>query len=140
MGGSVLNRLMSRKGYLLGNEPKVGDGATYMAYSDRYPLSVVADFKVGKKALSRILKLQEDNAKLVSGSMLSEGQEYVYSENPDGAVYYVREVDVYEDGVLKGRVYEEVYKNEKGNYVLVNNKNKYPIVFGMKEKYRDPSF
>ena len=136
MEGSFQNRLMSGRGYLPGDEPQVGDGATYMAYSDRYPLSVVEEFKVGK---SRMLKLQEDSAKLVAGSMQSEGQKYVYSRNVDGRVYYVREKDVEVNGV-KGKVYEEVYKNENDNWVLANRDNKYPVVFGMKEKYYDPSF
>lgn len=134
--GSFQNRLMSGRGYLPGNEPQVGDGATYMAYSDRYPLSVVEEFKVGK---SRMLKLQEDNAKKVAGSLGWLSQKYVYSRNVDGRVYYVREKDIEIDGV-KGKVYEEVYKNENDNWVLVNRDNKYPIVFGMKEKYHDPSF
>ena len=50
MEGSVQNRLMSRKGYLLGNEPKVGDGATYMAYSDRYPYLLLLISKLAKRS------------------------------------------------------------------------------------------
>lgn len=130
---------------MLGNEPKVGDGATYMAYSDRYPLTVIDRFRHVNQPRKNpkgdiYLKLQRDFAELVSGSMQSEGQGYKFSRNPNGQIYYVREVDVYEDGVLKGRIYEEVRKNEKGNFEIRNRKNRTPIVFEGRQAYYDPSF
>ena len=145
MEGSIINRIKSRRGYLLGNEPKVGDGATYMAYSDRYPLTVIDRFRHVNQPRKNpkgdiYLKLQRDFAELVSGSMQSEGQGYKFSRNPNGQIYYVREVDVYEDGVLKGRIYEEVRKNEKGNFEIRNRKNRTPIVFEGRQAYYDPSF
>jgi len=145
MEGSIINRIKSKRGYLLGDEPKVDDGATYMAYSDRYPLTVIDRFRHINQPRKNpkgdiYLKLQRDFAELVSGSMQSEGQGYKFSRNPNGQIYYVREVDVYEDGVLKGRIYEEVRKNEKGNFEIRNRKNRTPIVFEGRQAYYDPSF
>lgn len=56
--------------------PEVGMGATLRVGSDAYPYTIV-------EVTGKTLTAQRDNAKLVSGSRMSEDQEYEYEPNPN---------------------------------------------------------
>lgn len=73
--GSVVNMVTGSKP----GTPEVGDGATFLHWSDRSPGTVV------EVVSSKEIVVQADNYKLVNGSTLSESQNYEFSPNPDGA-------------------------------------------------------
>lgn len=61
-------------------EPQVGMGCTINMHSDRHAATIV-------KVISKTrVQVQEDKAKLVSGSRQSESQEYEYTPNPKAEV------------------------------------------------------
>ena len=57
--------------------PVVGMGATILCWTDRLPATVRAVSKTGRE-----LKFTEDKATLVSGSTMSESQEWRYETTP----------------------------------------------------------
>jgi hypothetical protein len=134
--GSMTNHLMSRA---VKSEPIVGMGATILSWSDRYAATVqeVTTLKNGKI----LVKVTSDKAKLISGSTMTEDQEYEYTPNPEGKVYYF----------MKNRdewyqVYHKCvgYNEELNAPILSNRFSKVSgglgILFGHRESYRDPCF
>jgi hypothetical protein len=122
--GSVMNHLMSAGS---GLEPEVGMGATLLHWTDRAAATVVEIWKEGK---ADFIALTEDDARLVSGSGLSERQVYEFTPRPDGhrKVYRRR----------PGGTWEAVYKKEStGRW----SKNSGPgLLLGERQTYYDPSF
>jgi hypothetical protein len=59
--------------------PEVGMGVTMSVGSDRYPYTIVEVINPSKKII-----IQEDTARLVEGSAMSEHQKYEYAPNPEG--------------------------------------------------------
>ena len=60
--------------------PEVGMGATINMHSDRHAVTIVAVLSPTR------IQVQEDTSKLVSGSRMSESQEYEFTPNPKGTV------------------------------------------------------
>ncbi len=107
--GSLTNLMMINS---RSKTPEVGDGATLLSWTDRYPATVVWVSPSGKT-----IKLQEDRAIRTDSNGLSEEQSYRYEPNPDAPLQVAR---------LTARG----WKILKGNRVLV----------GYREKYHDYSF
>jgi len=84
--GSVINHLYSRmtKGQ---PEPKVGDGATILGWTDRHPATVI---EVTATKQGWVVAVQEDHAKRTDSNGMSEMQEYEYTPNPNGYVSHFR--------------------------------------------------
>lgn len=82
--GSLINHLMSGGKNKI---PKVGDGATILGWTDRYPATVIEVSADGKRIV-----IQEDNAKRIDNNGMSESQQYEYSRNPNATkvVYTLR--------------------------------------------------
>lgn len=112
--GSFVNRLLGRT--RRATEPKVGDGATVLLYSDRWAGTIVqvVRFRAGKRAGEiRELVWQKDLAYPTAAGVR-------YERDPDGIIrVFTRRSD--------GRY---VQKGETGTV----------LVLGVREEYRDPSF
>ena len=137
MQGSLINILARNGCYSSDNEPHVGMGATYNSYSDRHPLTVI---NVIKKKNHEIIVCREDKAVRVDKNGMSESQEYEYSPNPDGRVYYLRSKKVVSSCGKPAKVYEQVVKNEESGRWNVVKHNRNPVNFGERNKYHDYSF
>ena len=107
---SLINNLMAKDS---NHTPKVGDGATKLCWTDRYPYTVVE-----VKTPTRIV-VQADTATIVSGSAFNGSAVYEYSSNPLGERV---ELSLRRDGVWRQR---------GGNQ---------PFHVGNRSMYRDPSF
>lgn len=121
--GSLVNHVMSTA---VASLPEVGDGATLLSWSDRHPATVVAVFKHGKYDF---VQIQSDNYRRIDKNGMSEDQVYEYTPNPDGSKSTFR---------LRNGVWEGVRMNENGRYVKTGSDSK--VVFGIRERYWDPSF
>lgn len=111
MQGSVINRLMEGSKQPI---PEVGMAATICLWSDRYAGTVASVSRTGHQVAVR-----RDKATLVAGNMMSEGQEYRYEADPEGALYVFSR--------RKDGSYREV-RGTKG------------LLLGQREEYRDPHF
>tara|TARA_R110000824_G_scaffold73492_1_gene187147 strand:+ start:154 stop:567 length:414 start_codon:yes stop_codon:yes gene_type:complete len=137
MEGSIINILAKNGCYASDNEPYVGMGATYNSYSDRHPLTVV---NVIKKKNHEIVVCREDNAVRVDKNGMSECQDYEYSPNVNGTVYYLRSKKVVSSCGEPTKIYERVRKNEESGRWNIVKFNKTPVSFGSRNKYHDFSF
>jgi len=63
-------------------KPVVGMGATFLAFTDRTPFTVIEVAENGKTC-----KVQEDTSTRTDSNGMSECQEYTYAPNPKGAIY-----------------------------------------------------
>ena len=72
--GSLQNLLMGS-----GTAPKVGEGATVVAWTDRHAATVVAVSKSGKA-----VTVQYDTQKRIDSNGMSECRQYECSPNPNG--------------------------------------------------------
>ena len=113
--GSLINHVMSLTAAPL---PKVGDGATILGWTDRYPATVIS---VSEKEI----RVQEDFAYRTDKNGMSECQEYEYIPNPDGAITVVKRVG-------RGKA--------KGEWRVNGLTGSNSVVFGYREKYYDFSF
>ena len=77
MVGNLHNRIMESSKQ---PEPKVGDGATILMYSDRHAGTVIL---VGMNTII----VQEDHARRTDSNGMSDAQSYEYSRNPNGRVW-----------------------------------------------------
>lgn len=82
--GSLNNLLAGTNPELV---PTVGMGATMVMWTDRLPFTVIAVSKSGKT-----VTVQEDNAVRMDGNGMSECQTYVFTRNPEGAIFKVRKL------------------------------------------------
>ncbi|MDX1492956.1 MAG: hypothetical protein R3253_02700 [Longimicrobiales bacterium] len=97
--------------------PSVGDGATLVVGSDRYPYTVV-EVKTQKRIV-----VQEDDAEWVGPRrMPTESQTYQYTPNPENP-----KVEI---SLRKGGSWCRVGQRGSGSYFMV----------GSRRKYLDPSF
>ena len=96
--------------------PVVGMGATRYSGSDRYPFTII------KVVSPTTIVVQEDDAKLVSGSCQTENQEYEYTPNTDS-----REITLTKR--KNGRWYEKG-ESMKGT----------PYSIGTRDRHYDPCF
>ena len=93
--------------------PRVGDAATIGYWSDRHAATVVyvsPSFKT--------IRVQRDNAKLVSGNIQSESQQYEYEPNPYGTITTARRT--------------------KRGYTAAGGSPR--VYVGRRNEYRDPSY
>lgn len=124
--GSVMNHLFSRqtKGQPV---PVVGMGATLLGWTDRYAGTIVR--VIQDKRGRYIVTVQEDEAKIVSGSDYDGSAVYEYSPNPLNCKHHFR----FEEG--KG--WRGVSLADNGRVKLQES---YGLKIGVREQYRDPSF
>lgn len=119
--GSFMNHFMSQG---ISATPKVGMGATFLSWTDRNPGTVVSyDDK------KKIVGITHDTAVRVDNCGMSESQEYEYTSNPDGHVYYFKQD---KNGSWVGCSWNEDTKRW--------NKNHKQVIIGHREKYYDFSF
>ena len=150
--GLLNNRWASHRCYKEEHQPRVGMGATYYAWSDRYPLTVIEVNKNWNNKGYDIIVCQRDNEKVkkdengkVIGDYYNGDLQYEYIQNPEGTKYYLRSYNYFSvdkdkspDGVWT-KVYLEVYYNkmtERWN----KKDDQINIGFGVKEAYTDPTF
>lgn len=116
--GSLINNVYSQTVQTL---PQVGDGATIMHWTDRSAGTVIS-----VDTAKNVVVVQEDTATLKEGCDTYGGsQDYDYSPNPNGPTYTFKPVS---RGHRKGQMREG------------GRKDGYSVVFGRRDKHRDPSF
>ena len=122
----MLNQIMNR----LANQqkPNVGDGATVLAFTDRYAGTIINWWTVGK---STYVKVQRDYAKRVDSNGMSEMQDYEYQFDPFERIFIFKSVD--------GKPYYEVKLNPE-----TQKYNRYDgglgLLIGTRREYYDFSF
>lgn len=84
MQGSFTNWMM--RGQIEGYVPKVGDGATYLMYSDRRPFTIIG-IKYSKAGKVMSVTVKEDRAIRTDKNGMSESQTYIFEPNPNGIEY-----------------------------------------------------
>lgn len=119
--GSLINHVLADTGL-----PKVGEGATLLAWSDRYPGTVIS---VDEK--KQIVGVQSDLYDRIDNNGLSESQTYVYTRDPKGNIEYFRM------NKKTGR-WDQVRQNPaSGRWVKVNWCG---VAFGHRERFYDFTF
>ena len=138
--GSITNRLDSHRCYTKETEPTVGMDATYYAWSDRYPLTVVEVSKNWNNKNYDIVVCQQDKATpdKDKGYDYFGNQVYKYERNLDGAKYYLKSFIYKHPQAGETKIYKSVRWNDQSKRWNVLGKSN--IGFGIKEKYCDPSF
>lgn len=84
--GSLINHVMSTD---RAAEPKIGDGATELMWSDRHACTIVrvVRFKSGtRKGQISAIHVQRDNAICTDGNGMSDAQHYRYERNLEARV------------------------------------------------------
>lgn len=133
--GSMTNHLMSHS---INSDPVVGMSATLLFWSDRSAATVQ---EVTRKNGKMLVTVTRDKTRLISGSTMSEDQEYEHISDPSGQVYYFMKY-----GEEWCRVYHKQISYDKELDVPIFSKrfskdsNSTRIMFGHKESYRDPYF
>ena len=124
--GSLMNHLYSR---MVRGEPAptVGMPCTVLAWTDRYACTIVAVIQHG---LQQILKVQQDSCKRTDKNGISEDQDYEYTRDPQGRVYFFRKD--------KKGFWGEVRLNPETN--RYTNAKCRGLRLGVREEYVDPSF
>lgn len=125
---SLTNHIYSRM-TIGAPDPKVGDGATVLCWTDRHAATVtdVIPLADGKRVL---VIVQEDIATRADANGLSETQEYRFQRNHDGRTHtFRREVD--------GKYREVRLNRESGRYVLTDGGG---LIVGRRDHYHDFSF
>lgn len=124
--GSLTNHIHSRA--VRGQpEPEVGMAATILAWTDRYPATII---KVEPYRDTVIITVQEDKAKRVDSNGLSESQTWEYTANPEGSRSTFRRGD--------NGMWQPVWFNPKTKRWGKNEGN--GVLIGRREKYHDFSF
>lgn len=120
----------------------VGQPATYGIGSDSYPLTVIeVKGEVGKRQVT----LRSCNSTPTKNHDYYNNQKYLYTENPDGSLYYIKEqhlVNRYEGSEFLNETPRETYKccgiNPETGRLNVQSCGR--ITIGVRSKYMDPSF
>lgn len=121
--GSLINHVLS--GSTTGEPPYAGMPATLLAWSDRYPATVVE-----VNNLKRYIIVQEDDARRIDRNGLSEQQVYEYTPNPNGHRRIFRKMK-------NGQWAEHFINPETKRLVKASSCG---LWLGHREKYEDPSF
>ena len=79
---------MATKKQVANAVPTVGMGVTMNFYSDRHAGTIIKVKKAGKGVL---IHVQQDNVKCIDNNGISESQDYEFSPNPNGPVYYYKQ-------------------------------------------------
>ena len=107
-------------------DPVEGMGATVLAYTDRYPATIIS-VNSDKRVM---LLVREDKATRTDQNGLSECQSYAFEPNPEGQTWTFRQA--------KNGTWEEVRRNrETGRWIKVNGAG---LRIGERNKYHDFSF
>ena len=126
MYGSLINRLQERM-VVGAPAPFVGMGVTMTSYSDRHAGTIIEVKKVGKGVL---ITVQADDSKRIDNNGISESQEYQFTPNPQGAIYYYKQKE-------PNTRWTHVYKNpETGRYKQSTG----GLYLGERDEYYDFSF
>ena len=138
--GSMVNYLNTKR-YYPNAILKVGTGATINMWSDRHPATVVEiiELKNGRT----YIKIQEDNAERIDNNGYSESQEYIYSPNLNGRIYFAEVIKVFAEDMKGFDVKTEgfILIPAEYNYKTKRfNKGYQNISIGHRSKYWDPSF
>lgn len=104
--------------------PVVGMGATILLWSDRHAATIVS---VGGKPDAWVIEVQEDRAKVISGSDFDGSADYEYSPRPNGRIHTFR----FKDGVWR-----ELDREGR----LMPKGSGSGLRIGDRLEYRDPSF
>jgi hypothetical protein len=126
--GSLMNHLQSR---MTKGQPKaeVGMGATLLGWTDRYAATIVAVEGDGLSA-GTIITVQNDRARVVSGSTMDGSAEYEYERNPNAPTRLFR--------LSRKGFWEGVFRNpETGRW---NKSGNGVCRIGGRQEYRDPHF
>lgn len=115
--GSLVNHIYSQTQQTL---PRVGDGATILSWTDRHAGTVI-----DVHPTTDTIVVQEDTAKVISGSVMDGSAVYEYQRNPNGATYTFKPVS---RGKAKGLIREGGRKDGRS------------VIFGRRDQHRDPSF
>lgn len=102
------------------NQPKVGDGATRLMYTDRHAGTIV------EVVNAKTIRVQEDTSMrvlAVGEHSMSDCQQYTYSPNPNGQI-------------------QTVSLRSNGRWVVVGEaaRNGTSYVIGVRDTYHDYSF
>ncbi len=113
MSGSLVNMI---SGTSSSYEPKVGDGATFLHWSDRSPGTITA-------VKGNSVWIRGDHYKVVSGSTMDGSAQYEFSPDEDAPSV-------------------EYTKRRNGQYVRKGQpmKNGSRVALGYRDAYHDPSF
>ena len=79
MAGSLINRLTESSKQ---PEPRLGDGATILMYTDRKAGTIIEISKSG-----RVITVQRDHAIRTDKNGMSDSQNYRYERDPEGSLY-----------------------------------------------------
>lgn len=115
--GSLVNHVMSHSVGQLA--PKVGLGATVLAWTDRYAGTII---NVG---LDGSFTVQEDHATRTDSNGMSEAQSWTFEPDPNGRLFRFAMV-------RRG--------NARGQIRQGGKKDGYAVVVGQRHKYHDFSF
>ena len=119
--GSLINHLFSGSAF---HKPEIGEGATLLSWTDRYPATVI-DYDEKKK----IVTVQDDKYVRIDKNGLSESQTYEYAANTDGCTRTFKH-----NG---DKWYPVVFNKESKRW---NKVNACGVLIGRREKYNDPTF
>ena len=120
--GSLVNHVYSKRGYV---EPKVGDGATILEWTDREACTVTRVFTIGAYPA---VEVQVDHAMSLVPDY-REDQDYAYVPDPAGRTYIFR---------WRGDTWECVRWNTETKRWRISSAC--GLYLGARRKYRDPCF
>lgn len=127
--GSLINHLHSRA--TLGQpDPAVGMGCTFLRWTDRDAGTIWSAKALSSKRWSWEIEVSTDDAKMVSGSAMSEDQGYEFTPRPDA-----RRV-IYRCDRKSGE-WVRMAENEAGRLVISRGSG---LRIGERDSYRDPTF
>lgn len=114
--GSLINHMMSMGD---SKEPKIGDGATILSWTDRHPATVVSFDK--KRS---IVGITRDDYRRIDNNGMSECQEYEYTSNPDGPIEYYKKD---KNGSWSGVFFNSETKrwNKRGGIIIIGRRDRY---------------
>jgi hypothetical protein len=126
---SLTNHLYSRM--TIGQpEPHVGMGATILAWTDRYPGTII---KLSTTKTSQtVVDVQQDKATRIDSNGMSECQSYSYEANPEGRIWRFRQ--------KKTGGWKEVTFNQRTGRFNKAEGGGYGLRIGERAKYHDYSF
>jgi hypothetical protein len=120
MYGNVINRLQEEAQQ---REPQIGDGATYLAWSDRYAYTIVDVIKFvtgSRKGEVKAVVVTRDIAKRADTNGMSDSQSWTYETNPDAK--------------------REVYTKRKSGRFIKQGEDYGTLAIGYRNAYHDFSF
>jgi len=106
-----------------------GMGATVCGYSDRYAATIIQVMDVRGKTY---IKVQQDHARRTDDNGMSEMQDYEYTRDPNGTIFYFRFNE-------KKTAWESVYQSEETGRWR-KSQSGYGLVVGHRREYYDFTF